>query len=142
MADLHILREHSLGLPEARKVAFQWAELAEAEFQMACIYEEGIMRDEVSFKRSGVNGRLEVTKDKFELRATLGFLLGAFKGRIESEVVKNLDRLLAKRPAAPAAPAAPKPAAQRAAALNPAKSPAAKKPAAKSPAAKKPAAGK
>lgn len=135
MADLHILREHSLGLPEARKVAFQWAELAEAEFQMACIYEEGIMRDEVSFKRSGVNGRLEVTKDKFELRATLGFLLGAFKGRIESEVVKNLDRLLAKRPAAPAAP---KPAAQKAAAQKPS----AKKPAAKSPAAKKPATGK
>ncbi len=135
MADLHILREHSLGLPEARKVAFQWAELAEAEFQMACIYEEGIMRDEVSFKRSGVNGRLEVTKDKFELRATLGFLLGAFKGRIESEVVKNLDRLLAKRPAAPAAP---KPVAQKAAAQKPS----AKKPAAKSPAAKKPATGK
>ena len=125
MADLHILREHSLGLPEARKVAFQWAELAEAEFQMACIYEEGIMRDEVSFKRSGVNGRLEVTKDKFELRATLGFLLGAFKGRIESEVVKNLDRLLAQRPALPKA------AAKKASAAKPAAEPAAKSPAAK-----------
>ena len=39
--------------------------------------------------------------DHFELHAQLGFLLGAFKDRIESEIVKNLDDLLvAKKPAA------------------------------------------
>jgi putative polyhydroxyalkanoate system protein len=94
VADLHILRKHALGLPEARKLAFRWAEMAEQEFQMECTYEEGRSRDEVCFRRSGVNGTLEVTKDKFELKAALGFLLGAFKGRIESEIVKNLDALL------------------------------------------------
>jgi hypothetical protein len=35
----------------------------------------------------------------FELDAKLGFLLGAFRDRIESEIVKNLDALLAKKPA-------------------------------------------
>ena len=30
MADLHILREHTLGLAGARKIAFDWAEQAEA----------------------------------------------------------------------------------------------------------------
>jgi putative polyhydroxyalkanoate system protein len=98
VANLHILREHSLGLTEARKIAFQWAEQVETEFQMACTYEEGDTLDEVGFTRSGVSGKLEVTKDKFELNATLGFLLGAFKGRIEAEIVKNLDSLLANRP--------------------------------------------
>ena len=34
-----------------------------------------------------------------ELDAKLGFLLGAFKDRIESEIVKNLDDLLAQAPA-------------------------------------------
>ncbi len=94
MADLHILRHHTLGLHEARKVAFRWAELVEQEFQMACTYEEGKSLDEVCFTRSGVSGTLHVTKDKFELNAKLGFLLGAFKSRIESEIVKNLDELV------------------------------------------------
>ena len=35
--------------------------------------------------------------ERFELDARLGFLLGAFKDRIESEIVKNLDDLLAKK---------------------------------------------
>ena len=95
MADLHILRKHTLGLPKARKIAFQWAEQAENDFSMDCTYLEGTAQDEVAFSRSGVKGTLVVTSDKFELKATLGFLLGAFKGKIEGEIVKNLDTLLA-----------------------------------------------
>ncbi len=95
MADLHILREHALGLAAARKIAFNWAEQVEAEFGMECTYEEGKSQDVVSFTRSGVNGSLLVTKDRFELNAKLGFLLGAFKDKIEAEIVKNLDTLLA-----------------------------------------------
>lgn len=102
MADLHILREHTLGLHEARKIAFKWAEHAEAEFGMDCTYEEGKLVDEVGFSRSGVQGTLRVTKDTFELKAKLGFLLGAFKATIESEIVKNLDDLLKPKPHAKA----------------------------------------
>jgi putative polyhydroxyalkanoate system protein len=113
MADIHIERKHSLGLPEARKVAFQWAEMAEEKFDMACTYEEGDTEDLVSFTRSGVSGELKVTADLLELDAKLGFLLGTFKDRIEGEIVKNLDTLLAKKSAAKKAPAAKKkPAAQ------------------------------
>ena len=101
MPDIHITRDHALGLAEARKIAFKWAEMAEEKFDMACTYEEGATSDLVSFTRSGVNGELKVTKDKLELDAKLGFLLGAFKEKIEGEIVKNLDTLLAKkRPAA------------------------------------------
>jgi putative polyhydroxyalkanoate system protein len=107
MSDLHILREHTLGLAQARKIAFQWAEHAESEFDMACTYEEGKTEDLVRFTRSGVNGTLQVTKDRFELDAKLGFLLGAFKGRIEAEIVKNLDELLKAKPAAAKKAAAP-----------------------------------
>ena len=85
---------------EARKIAFKWAEHAEEEFGMACTYEEGKAADEVSFTRSGVQGTLSVTKDRFELNAKLGFLVGAFKARIESEIVKNLDDLLTPKPPA------------------------------------------
>ncbi|MBC7703239.1 MAG: polyhydroxyalkanoic acid system family protein [Rhodoferax sp.] len=91
MADLHILREHALGFARARAVALHWAEQVEKEFGMACTYEEGTSADTLHFKRSGVQGALQVTKDKFELDAKLGFLLGAFKDRIETEIVKMLD---------------------------------------------------
>lgn len=97
MADIHIKREHHLGLSGARKLAWRWAEQAEQEFDMSCTYEEGKTADEVQFTRSGVNGTLKVTAERFELDARLGFLLGAFKERIESEIVKNLDTLLAAR---------------------------------------------
>ena len=98
MADLHIVREHRLGLAKARKVAFKWAEQVEAEFAMQCNYSEGKFEDEVDFIRSGVKGRLLVTKDRFDLQAQLGFLLGAFKSSIEAEIVKNLDALLTSTP--------------------------------------------
>ncbi|MBC7377486.1 MAG: polyhydroxyalkanoic acid system family protein [Burkholderiaceae bacterium] len=101
MPDIQITRDHALGLPEARKIAFKWAEMAEEKFDMECTYEEGKTEDLVTFTRSGVNGELKVTRDKFELEARLGFLLGAFKDRIEGEIVKNLDSLLAaKKPTA------------------------------------------
>lgn len=99
MADLHIHREHGLGLAGARKVAREWAEHVEQEFDMECTFEEGRDGDTVHFTRSGVKGSLEVTASTFELDAKLGFLLGAFKGRIEAEIVKNLDELLASKPA-------------------------------------------
>lgn len=101
MANIHIRRNHHLGLSGARKIAWTWAEQAESEFGMSCTYEEGGDCDEVGFTRSGVDGKLTVSADHFELDAKLGFLLGAFKDRIEDEIVKNLDELLASaKPAA------------------------------------------
>ncbi len=100
MADIHVERKHDLGMPEARKIAFKWAEQVEAQYDMQCTYEEGKTQDNVGFKRSGVDGTLAVTKDSFVLDAKLGFLLGAFKDKIEGEITKNLDALLKKKPVA------------------------------------------
>lgn len=97
MADIQIERQHGMSLAQARKAAFKWAEQAEEKFDMECTYEEGGTSDEVTFKRSGVNGSLKVTAETFELQARLGFLLGAFKDKIEGEIVKNLDALISKK---------------------------------------------
>ncbi|HEX3140268.1 MAG TPA: polyhydroxyalkanoic acid system family protein [Rhizobacter sp.] len=96
MPDINIRREHDLGLAKARKLAWKWAEDAEKKFDMECTVVEGPTGDTVEFTRSGVNGRLVVEADHFELNAKLGFLLGAFAKTIESEIEKNLDALLAK----------------------------------------------
>lgn len=101
MADIRIHRKHSLGLAKARDIAWQWAEEVEKKFDMECTVIEGETSDTVEFTRSGVNGRLIVAADHFDLDARLGFLLGAFSKTIESEIEKNLDELLAKgKPAA------------------------------------------
>lgn len=96
MADIHIHRDHSLGLAKARKIAWQWAEEVEAKFELDCTVIEGETSDTVEFKRSGVTGRLVVAADHFDLEAKLGFLLGAFAKTIEGEILKNLDALLAQ----------------------------------------------
>ena len=100
MADIRIERKHGMSMAQARVAAFKWAEQAEEKFDMTCTYEEGSTSDEVSFTRSGVSGTLVVTQDVFELQAKLGFLLGAFKDKIEGDIVKNLDALSDKKPAA------------------------------------------
>ena len=113
MADIKIHRDHRLGLPKAREVAWQWAEQVEQQFEMECTVIEGEMRDTVEFTRSGVTGQLIVEADHFALEARLGFLLGAFSKTIEAEIEKNLDALLATS-AKPARAAAKKAAARKA----------------------------
>ena len=107
MPDIHIHREHHLGFKEPRKVAFSWAEKAEEKFDMECTYQEGEKEDLLTFTRTGVKGTLLVDAHQFEMKAQLGFLLGAFKGAIEAEIVKNLDVLLSPPSRVEAVPAAP-----------------------------------
>jgi putative polyhydroxyalkanoate system protein len=116
MADIHIRREHRLGLATARKMAWQWAEAVEEKFGMECTVIEGDGSDVVEFRRAGVDGRLLVAADSFDLTARLGLLVGVFRGRIEAEIESNLDALLARsaakaskaKPKAPAKAAAPR----------------------------------
>jgi putative polyhydroxyalkanoate system protein len=114
MPDIHIHRDHSLGLAKARKVAWDWAEQAESKFDMECTVLEGETSDTVEFTRSGVSGTLVVAADHFDLNAKLGFLLGAFSKTIEGEIQKNLDDLLGAAEAG--ATKSAKPAAKKAAA--------------------------
>ncbi len=94
MPDIHIHRAHKLGLAKARKVAWQWAEQVEQQFDMQCTVVEGDDEDTVEFTRTGVSGTLTVAGDRFDLHARLGLLLGAFSRTIEAEIEKNLDALL------------------------------------------------
>ena len=96
MSEIRIRRDHTLGLAKARQVALQWAEHVEEKFEMECTILEGETSDTVEFTRSGVHGQMIVTGEHFDLRAKLGFLLGAFAGQIEAEVTRQLDAALAK----------------------------------------------
>ncbi len=98
---LHIHRPHTLGLPSARQAAHQWAEKAQSKFDMQCRYAEGTADagDTLHFSRPGMEGTLQVTGERFELQAELGFLFAAFKQRIAAEIEEQFDKLLGAQPA-------------------------------------------
>lgn len=95
MADIHIHRDHQLGLPRAREIALAWAEELEQRFDMSCTLLQGDEADTLEFSRSGVKGQLLLDAQSFELSAKLGMLMGAFKPQIEAEIGRALDQLLA-----------------------------------------------
>jgi putative polyhydroxyalkanoate system protein len=94
MSSIHLKQPHELGLKKARVAAYQWAEEAEQKLSMTCEYEEGDSFDCVHFKRSGAEGTLYVRANEFEIKAKLGFMLSAFKDRIEAEIVSSLNTKL------------------------------------------------
>jgi putative polyhydroxyalkanoate system protein len=94
--DIHIVREHALGLAQARRLARRWTEVARQKLQMECAYAEGANGDVVSFRRAGASGTLAVSPERFELAGKLGLLLGVFRSRIEGEIARNLDQILAQ----------------------------------------------
>jgi putative polyhydroxyalkanoate system protein len=96
VAEIRIVREHTLGLAQARRLAFRWGQVAQQKLEMEITYDEGDTHDVLKFKRPGAHGELEVSGDRFGLHARLGLLLGVFRSKIESEIVKNLDELLAE----------------------------------------------
>jgi putative polyhydroxyalkanoate system protein len=102
LADIHISRPHTLGFSVAQKIAAQWAQEAQSRFGLVCAYAKGPLCDVVSFSRPGVQGTLMVNENLFELTVQLGFLLRAYKDRIESQMVRNVDDLL--RPPSPFLP--------------------------------------
>ncbi len=108
MANIHMVREHTLGLAGARKAAQGWARQVEDKLDMTCTSEPGKEGDRIRFTRSGVTGTLLVSKERFELDAQLGLMLGAFKGRIESEITRYLDELLVADHSAKTGPAGKK----------------------------------
>lgn len=95
MAQILIEREHQLGLAQARRTAEQWLREAEDKFDLRCERQESEAGDTLRFSRTGLSGTLEVSGTQFRLQAQLGFLLSAFKDRIEGEIQKNLDELIA-----------------------------------------------
>ena len=105
MADIEIHRAHHLGLKAARKAADEMAAQLGRKFGLSGEWTGNVMR----FERPGVSGSLSITDKDVDLSVSLGFLLKAMKGSIETAVLHELDKLFS-HPAAPSEkPAAAKP---------------------------------
>ncbi len=91
MSEIHLHRKHKLGLKKAREAAQKVADDMAEAFDM----ESEWNGNSLHFSRSGVTGLLKVSKDRVVLDAQLGFLLAAFKHRIEERLEKEFDRYFA-----------------------------------------------
>jgi hypothetical protein len=82
-------------LPEALALAQGWAQTAQRDWAMAVQSAPDPQSTDGAvvwqFSRSGADGSLRVTPDRFVMDLRLGFLLGTFKDRIEAQLRQNLQ---------------------------------------------------
>jgi putative polyhydroxyalkanoate system protein len=88
MADIELQRDHALGLKKAKAAAQKIADEMQETFDMESQWEGNTL----NFSRSGVSGQLSVTKNSVQMSAKLGFLLAAFKPKIQAQIEKNFDQ--------------------------------------------------
>ena len=88
MSEIKLKRKHTLGLAKAKVAAQKVADDLAQEYGMTSEWDGNVIR----FNRSGVHGELKVAKDVVVLNAKLGFLLAAFRHRIEEHINDNFDR--------------------------------------------------
>jgi putative polyhydroxyalkanoate system protein len=88
LAQIVFERAHSIGLDRARSIAQRLADEMREEFRVDSDWDG----DALSFQRSGLSGVLQVFEDRVRLEARLGFLLAAYKPRIEARLAENFDR--------------------------------------------------
>ena len=88
MSEIHLRRKHTIGMRKAKVAAQKVADDLAEEYGIEARWEGDLLR----FSRSGVHGALKVTRTEVVLDAKLGFLLSAFRARIEEHISENFDR--------------------------------------------------
>ncbi|MBW3551379.1 MAG: polyhydroxyalkanoic acid system family protein [Proteobacteria bacterium] len=89
MPSIDIQHPHSLTPVAARQAVQEVADKLADRFGVDCRWDGDIL----NFSRSGVDGRIALLPHQLHVSAQLGFLFGAMKGTIESEI----RRVLAER---------------------------------------------
>lgn len=93
MADIKLVRSHSLPIAKAKALAQKAADSLSAEYNLSSEWHGSTLR----FHRSGVDGQMHVTASEIQLDVTLGFLLKAFKGKFLEHIERNFDKLLGEQ---------------------------------------------
>lgn len=106
MADIKMIKYHSLPMAQARALVQKAADDLASEYDLVSHWAGNALH----FRRSGVQGEMNVTSSEIHLEVTLGFLLKAFKAKFVEHIEHNFDRLLAHAGKAASKPAAKAPA--------------------------------
>jgi putative polyhydroxyalkanoate system protein len=90
MSRIHVRRKHRLGRERARKTAEKLAKKLAREYKAKYRWVD----DDLEFRSSGVNGKLNIRDDEVEIRMELGMMLSPFKSKIEKGLRAELDGIL------------------------------------------------
>lgn len=88
MASIDIHYPHERSMKDARAAVEHVAERMAEKFGIRHSWDG----NHLDFSGSGVKGRIALAKKEVRVTATLGFLLSAFKGSIEAEINRYLER--------------------------------------------------
>jgi putative polyhydroxyalkanoate system protein len=113
MADIELIKHHSLPLAAARALVQQTADDLAKEYHLVSHWTGNTLH----FTRTGIQGQMQVTESEIRLEVTLGFLLKLLKAKFVESIDRNFETLLAKahathRPAKPKTTARAKPTAK------------------------------
>lgn len=90
MANIHVHRNHTLGLEGARqeveKIAQQLKQQMQANYRW--------QGDRLLFERSGADGTIDVGESDVDVKLELGFMLSPMKGMIQKQIEEYLDTRL------------------------------------------------
>ncbi|MGH8031010.1 MAG: polyhydroxyalkanoic acid system family protein [Luteimonas sp.] len=90
MAGIDIRHDHSQPMDKTRKVVEDMAKRLAERFDMECAWDG----DRLNFKRSGIDGSIDIAPKQVRVTVKLGFLLLAAQGAVESEIRRALvDKL-------------------------------------------------
>ena len=92
MSDIVVRRRHGMTMKKARSAAEDIAAKMDEEFDLDYAWDGNTLE----FRRTGVNGFLEVSKKEVEISVRLGFLMLAFRSRIEEEIHTYFDEHFGK----------------------------------------------
>jgi len=90
MANIHIKRNHNLGLNEAKQRMDQIAGSLQDKLDAKWAWKG----NQLSFTRSGASGSVNVADDSVEFNIKLGLMLTPLKGKVESAINEELDKAL------------------------------------------------
>ncbi len=92
MSHLALRRPHVLKHAEARRRVTHAAEKLSERFGADCQWEGDVLR----ITHPNVHGTVHVLHDEIVVDARLGFALALFRGRVEAEITRIIDRELAR----------------------------------------------
>lgn len=90
MSEINITKKHKLGLKKAKAKVNKLADQLAQDYDLESEWDG----DSLVFQRAGVSGQLDVSKDEVQLVMKLGFLMAAFKPKIEAQLISNLDKFV------------------------------------------------
>ena len=88
MSSISIQRKHTKSLKDARAAVIKVATAIEKKFSIHYEWDGDVLH----FSRSGVDGRITLTKGLVEVDVRLGFLLMALRGPVTAEIERVLEQ--------------------------------------------------